>query len=166
MNDNNNDVNETSSSITMSLGILSLIALFIGISLSVFLDFGNKKTKIQLILSILAILAIYGANVGLIGFSTAHEHCLKGNINTGKIFISSLPTIFLCLFAFCLVIFAKGFFCDPFTNLLGKKWGLGLALGVNIMGASWSGAMITYFSILKDGCNPPVLGPGGTQQSS
>lgn len=166
MNDNNNDVNETSSSITMSLGILSLIALFIGISLSVFLDFGNKKPKIQIILLGIVILAVYGANVGLIGFSTAHETCLKGKTNMTKVFTSSIPTIVFCLVAFCLVIFAKGFFCDPFTNLLDKKWGLGLALGVNLMGASWSGAMITYFSILKDGCNPPELGPGGTQQSS
>ncbi len=155
MSDNNLDEKHSS-----SLKV-ALITLIVGLIIFPMLIFGfvpnttgKNNIKTKLIVMTALVISTCPLVWFLIGQSTAKEACLPGSINQGAVFTSTLPTLLLATISACLVGFVPSFFSEPFTNLplIGSKLGYGLAVGVNLAGASACGALICYFSVFKNGC--------------
>lgn len=133
------------SSLVNSIVLLSLIIIVISCLF-------NPKNKV--IKYALMILVVYVLNLILIGFNTAQQTCLPGKSKTSTIISQSIwPALFgVVILGMIQIPFLKGFFVDPFVNLAGQKYGIGLAEGLNLAGISWAGASMTYFNVRKNGC--------------
>lgn len=136
-----------SSSPVNSIILLSLIIIIIS---AVF----NPKNK--LIKYALMIPLIYVLNLILIGFHTAQQTCLPGKSKTSTVISQSIwPALLgVIILGMIQIPFLRGFFVEPFVNLAGEKYGIGLAEGVNLAGISWAGASMTFFNVRKNGCQP------------
>ena len=112
----------------------------------------NPKNKI--IKYALMISTVYVLNLVLVGFNTAQQTCLPGKSKTSTVVSQSIwPALFgILILGLIQIPFLKGFFVDPFENIAGKKYGIGLAEGVNLAGITWAGASMTYFNVRKNGC--------------
>lgn len=109
----------------------------------------NKLIKYALMIPI-----VYALNLILIGFNTAQQTCLPGKSKTSTVISQSIwPALFgVVILGMIQIPFLKGFLIEPFVNLAGKKYGVGLAEGFNLAGISWAGASMTYFNVRKNGC--------------
>lgn len=128
-----------------SIVLLSLIIIVI----SCLFNPKNKLIKYALMIPV-----IYILNLVLIGFNTAQQTCLPGKSKTSTVISQSIyPALFgVIILGMIQIPIFKGFFVEPFINLAGKKYGMGLAEGVNLAGISWAGASMTYFNVRKNGC--------------
>lgn len=135
----------SSSSPVNSIILLSLIIII----LSMIFNPKNKIIKYALMIS-----TVYVLNLVLVGFNTAQQTCLPGKSKTSTVVSQSIwPALFgILILGLIQIPFLKGFFVDPFENIAGKKYGIGLAEGVNLAGITWAGASMTYFNVRKNGC--------------
>lgn len=135
----------SSSSPVNSIILLSLIIIIV----SMIFNPKNKIIKYALMIS-----TVYVLNLVLVGFNTAQQTCLPGKSKTSTVITQSIwPALFgVLILGLIQIPFLKGFFVDPFENLAGKKYGVGLAEGVNLAGITWAGASMTYFHVRKNGC--------------
>ena len=135
----------SSSSPVNSIILLSLIIII----LSMIFNPKNKIIKYALMIS-----TVYVLNLVLVGFNTAQQTCLPGKSKTSTVVSQSIwPALFgILILGLIQIPFLKGFFVDPFENIAGKKYGIGLAEGVNLAGITWAVASMTYFNVRKNGC--------------
>lgn len=104
----------------------------------------------------LMILLIYLLNFLLIALNTAQHTCLPDKINYSYLFLqSSWPSI-LSVFVLGLINIdiLYSFFIQPFKNIMDDNGSFGEALGegINLMGISLSGQLITYYNVLNNSC--------------
>lgn len=148
---------QQSSSIKTNIIIIMVSLIMISFILFTFvLDKDKRKQSKGLSIAIhsLIILIAFFLTYFFIGYSTANETCLPKKINNTMVFTSSLWSIIFSGVAIGLVIFAKAFFQYPFISLFGENLGYGFAIGVNTAFACMSSSLITYFTILRNGCSP------------
>ena len=138
-----------STSISTNVTLMSLIIIIGSIIISITVK--NKIIKYALL-----IFLVYVLNLVLIGFTTAQETCLPGKAKTGTIISQSIwaPLFGILILGVINIPFLKGFFINPFINLFGSKYGMGIAEGVNLMGICLAAELMTYFNIQKNGCSP------------
>lgn len=139
----------SSTSISSNITLMSLIIIIVSIIIS--LTVKNKMIKYTLL-----IFLIYVLNLILIGFTTAQETCLPGKVKTGTVISQSIwaPLFGAIILGVINIPFLKGFFQEPFINLFGSKYGVGVSEGVNLMGICLAAELMTYFNIQKNGCTP------------
>lgn len=139
----------SSTSISSNVTLMSLIIIIVAVIL-------NITVKNKIIKYLLLIFLLYILNLVLIGFTTAQETCLPGKAKTSIVISQSIwaPLFGAIILGAINIPFLKGFFQEPFINLFGSKYGVGVSEGVNLMGICLAAELMTYFNIQKNGCTP------------
>jgi hypothetical protein len=96
---------------------------------------------------------LYVMYVLIIASDVLENTCMEGKQNNISAYIGSIPMLFFPMIAVACVFFLPSFFKLPFTELMGENLGTTLAVAINVTGLSLSAHVISYYSILKNGCS-------------